>query len=54
MLKDNYNTTTHDEFKPYKLNDGLEELPVQVADQTSAFTQHAYNHNPRPAEVGHE
>ena len=51
MLSDNYNTMTHIQFRPYKLNDGTEELPVQVQDQRTAYTQTAYNHNPLPKEV---
>ncbi|RNA37791.1 phosphatase 1 regulatory subunit 32-like [Brachionus plicatilis] len=51
MLADNYVTITAHEFKPYKLNTGLEELPVKLADPNSAFTQNAYNHNPRPVDV---
>ena len=51
LLADNYNTITHTEFQAYKLKNGLEELPVQVKDQTSAFTQTAYNHNPRNVDV---
>lgn len=42
---------TKTQFKPYKNLDGTEELPVQVLGQKSAFTQHAYNHNAREAEV---
>ena len=51
ICKENYNTMTHLQFQPYKLNDGTEELPVQVLDQRSAFTQTAYNHNPLPNDV---
>ena len=51
MLSDNYNTMTHIQFRPYKLNDGTEELPVQVQDQRTAYTQTAYNHNPLPKDV---
>jgi hypothetical protein len=48
---ENYNTSTHLHYQPYQLLDGNEELPVQVLGQTSAFTQTAYNHNPRQADV---
>lgn len=51
MLRDNYNTMTHLQFTPYKLNDGTEELPAQVLDQRTAYTQNAYNHNPLPNDV---
>lgn len=33
------------------LNTGFEELPVKLSDPNSAFTQNAYNHNPRPIDV---
>ena len=51
MCAENYNTITHVDYKPYELKDGTEELPAQVLDQTSSYTQNAYNHNPREAEV---
>lgn len=50
MLEDNYNTVTHIDYQPFKLNDGFEELPVQVLGQKSAFTYNT-NHNPRPVEA---
>ena len=51
MLADNYETITKHDYQSYKNNTGLEELPVKVADLKSAYTQPAYNHNPRPVEV---
>ena len=51
MCAENYNTITHIDYHPFPLKDGYEELPVQVSDQTSAYTQKAYNHNPRESEV---
>lgn len=50
-LANNYLSVTHTHYQPYRNNDGLEELPSKVAGQTSAFTQTAYNHNPRPKDV---
>jgi hypothetical protein len=44
-LTNNYNTITHTQYQPYRVLDGLEELPAKVSDHTSAFTQTAYNHN---------
>ena len=51
VLVENYDTMTKNHFKPYKNLDGTEELPVQVLGQQTAFTQHAYNHNAREADV---
>jgi hypothetical protein len=51
MLADNYNTITHIDYQAPRLPDGFEELPAQVQDQNTAFTQGAYNHNPRPDQV---
>lgn len=51
MLVGNYDTMTKMQFEPYKTLDGTEELPAQVLGQKSAFTQNAYHHNTREAEV---
>lgn len=51
MLADNYASITTQDFKPYKLNTGLEELPVKLSDPNSAFTQNAFNQNQRPVDV---
>jgi hypothetical protein len=51
MLADNYNTLTHIDYQSYQLNNGFEELPVEVKGQQTAYTQGAYNHNPRPNQV---
>lgn len=48
---ENYDTTTNLHFKPYRVADGNEELPVKVQGQTSSYTQTAYNHHTRPIEV---
>lgn len=42
---------TNLQFQPFKINDGTEDLPVQVQGQISAFTREKPNHNPRPSEV---
>jgi hypothetical protein len=51
MLVENYDTITGTHYVPYKTLDGTEELPVQVLGQKSAFTQNAYHHNAREADV---
>ena len=51
MCEENYTTITQSHYQPYRLNDGLEELPAKVAGQQTAFTQTAFNHNPRPKDV---
>jgi hypothetical protein len=51
MLAENYDTMTNIQFQPYKTLDGTEELPAQVLGQKTAFTQNAYHHNAREADV---
>ena len=51
MLVENYDTIKGNHYLPYKTLDGTEELPVQVLGQKSAFTQNAYHHNAREADV---
>lgn len=51
LLAQNYVPMTTTQFQAYQLPDGMEEFPVKVADQTSAFTQTAYNHNPLEKDV---
>jgi hypothetical protein len=51
MLADNYKTITTVDYQAAQLPNGFEELPVRVQDQRTAFTQGAYNHNPRLEQV---
>lgn len=50
ILEENYNTITQLAFQPYDLNDGYEDLPVQVLGQKSAFT-HTATHIPLDSKV---